>query len=235
MSSSSGLAAAKRRRGTTAQLQPGQSQQQQQQPEQSQQQQQPPVQLTIQQSIYMLSNRINMLENKLVESINNNALSSGETSPSSESENGENISKIEFNDVMTNIGSDMNELSQKMSTLNEFVTSVQNSYLGLHTAILDIQRRVNTTNTQPVTFSIDEINNVNDNSYNDTNSIVSDNDEHSDDCSINSITSNRLMVSEDVSADITSRLKKLNNHLSKPIPSENNDDTNNDIHESSSN
>ena len=221
MSSSSGLAAAKRRRGTTGQGQPGQGQPGQGQPgqgqqygqqqQQEQQQQQPPVNLTVSQSIYMLSNRINSLEGKLQDNIDNNINtndSNQNDEVSSSLNTDEFISKTEFNTVMTSIGSDMNDISQKMNTLNEFVTSVQNSYLVLNTAIFNIQQRISVGNIMSNdnnldSLSMNEVNSDSDDSYD------NDNNDNNDNNSENTTSA--------VSADITSRLKMLNKHLSSPI------------------
>ena len=205
MSSSSGLAAAKRRRGTTAQLQPGQSQQQQQQ-----QPPQPPVQLTVNQSIYMLASRINSLEDKLQDIIETN--DSNENDEVSSNLNTDDfISKTEFNNVMTNIGSDMNDISQKMNTLSEFVTSVQNSYLVLNTAIFNIQQRISVGNIISNdnimnSLSINEINSDSDASYDTDDNVNNANNDDNSESTTNA-----------VSEDITSRLKMLNKHLSIPI------------------
>lgn len=216
MSSSSGIAAAKRRRGTTAQLQPGQSQQQQQYGQQQQQQQQPPqppqppVQLTVNQSIYMLASRINSLEDKLQDIIETN--DSNENDEVSSNLNTDDfISKTEFNNVMTNIGSDMNDISQKMNTLSEFVTSVQNSYLVLNTAIFNIQQRISVGNIISNdnimnSLSINEINSDSDASYDTDDNVNNANNDDNSESTTNA-----------VSEDITSRLKMLNNHLSIPI------------------
>lgn len=205
MSSSSGIAAAKRRRGTTAQLQPGQSQQQQQQ-----QPPQPPVQLTVNQSIYMLASRINSLEDKLQDIIETN--DSNENDEVSSNLNTDDfISKTEFNNVMTNIGSDMNDISQKMNTLSEFVTSVQNSYLVLNTAIFNIQQRISVGNIISNdnimnSLSINEINSDSDASYDTDDNVNNANNDDNSESTTNA-----------VSEDITSRLKMLNKHLSIPI------------------
>ena len=208
MSSSSGIAAAKRRRGTTAQLQPGQSQQQQQQ--QPPQSPQPPVQLTVNQSIYMLASRINSLEDKLQDIIETN--DSNENDEVSSNLNTDDfISKTEFNNVMTNIGSDMNDISQKMNTLSEFVTSVQNSYLVLNTAIFNIQQRISVGNIISNdnimnSLSINEINSDSDASYDTDDNVNNANNDDNSESTTNA-----------VSEDITSRLKMLNKHLSIPI------------------
>ena len=205
MSSSSGIAAAKRRRGTTAQLQPGQSQQQQQQ-----QPPQPPVQLTVNQSIYMLASRINSLEDKLQDIIETN--DSNENDEVSSNLNTDDfISKTEFNTVMTNIGSDMNDISQRMNTLSEFVTSVQNSYLVLNTAIFNIQQRISVGNIISNdnimnSLSINEINSDSDASYDTDDNVNNANNDDNSESTTNA-----------VSEDITSRLKMLNKHLSIPI------------------
>ena len=212
MSSSSGIAAAKRRRGTTAQLQPEQQQygQQQQQQQQPPQPPQPPVQLTVNQSIYMLASRINSLEGKLQDIIETN--DSNENDEVSSNLNTDDfISKTEFNTVMTNIGSDMNDISQKMNTLNEFVTSVQNSYLVLNTAIFNIQQRISVGNIISNdnimnSLSINEINSDSDASYDTDDNVNNANNDDNSESTTNA-----------VSEDITSRLKMLNKHLSIPI------------------
>ena len=214
MSSSSGIAAAKRRRGTTAQLQPEQQQYgQQQQQQQPPQPPQPPVLLTVNQSIYMLSSRINSLEGKLQDIIESN--DSNENDEVSSNLNTDDfISKTEFNTVMTSIGSDMNDISQKMNTLSEFVTSVQNSYLVLNTAIFNIQQRISVGNIISNdnimnSLSINEINSDSDASYDTDDNVNNANNDDNDD--------NSESTTNAVSEDITSRLKMLNKHLSIPI------------------
>ena len=247
MSSSSGLAAAKRRRGTTVQQtgqiqtqqqqqqqqrqqQQGQQQQRQQQQGQQQQgqqqqgqqqqgqQQQPPQSLTVQQSIYMLSSRINNMEsqmNTIVDintTLNRSATDDTTTEINNNINTDEFISKTEFNDVMTSIGSDMNELNQKMTTLHEYVASVQNSYLGLNAAILDIQQRIkmdkNPINVPSVSLSIAEM---------DNNSSIDEDSDKNYDSENDNENDNENGPTIAVTTDITNRLKSLGSHLSRPI------------------
>ena len=234
MSSSSGLAAAKRRRGGT------QQNVQNIQQEEQVQQQQPVGALTVPQSIYLLSNRITTLENQLVQSVSyledqltqkatdnsltNNQLSDANRIISDNNNNGiqkqninadDFITKIDFNDVMTNIGSDMNELSQKMSTLNEFVLSVQNSYLTLNNTLLQLQNKATdlatNNNEENMSLVITEKSDLAD-----FTSIEEEKEEEEEE-EQEQISKDRGFVDSDedndtkevVSADITSRLKQL--------------------------
>lgn len=209
MSNSAANAAAKRRRGATQQPM-GQSQIQQQQ------QIAPPPTLSVPQSIYLLSNRITHLESQLQHAINSNNIGSVNDNNSTDNviinqavqqstestiNSDDFIVKSDFNDVMTSIGSDMNGLSQKMNTLNEFVVSVQNSYLGLNKAILDLQQKTDAinvveNNSLNVSENVSVLSNeeLEDNVSNDNGSIVEELDE---------------VPAQVVSADITSRLKML--------------------------
>jgi len=223
MSNSAANAAAKRRRGATQQ--PMTAGNQLNQPTTT-----TPT-LTVPQSIYLLSNRINQLEAQLHHAINSNAI--GEVNNSNTNENTiihENvqqvsspvtdtdnfIAKSDFNDVMTSIGSDMNGLSQKMNTLNEFVLSIQNSYLGLNKAILEIQQKatvLNDSNNISLDISNDNNNNLADfNATDNENEKDISNVEEEDNSNTGQST---LIVEEDeapsqvVAADITSRLKML--------------------------
>lgn len=205
MSNSAANSAAKRRRGATQQ-----PMSQSNQPNQSIA---APPTLTVPQSIYLLSNRINYLESQLQHAINNNTVGSvnevvsennvnvnNEVSSSNSSLNTDNfIIKGDFNDVMTSIGSDMNGLSQKMNTLNEFVLSVQNSYLGLNKAILEIQQQTTIlNNSDKISMNINEKNSLAD--FN--------NLDESEENSVN-IEEEEEAPAQAVSADITSRLKML--------------------------
>lgn len=218
MSNSAANAAAKRRRGATQQPM-SQSNQSNQSNQLNQQTTVTPT-LTVPQSIYLLSSRINHLEAQLQHAINSNAI--GEVNNNNTNENTiihENvqqvsspitdtdnfIAKSDFNDVMTSIGSDMNGLSQKMNTLNEFVLSIQNSYLVLNKAILEIQQKATVLNNS---------NNISLDISNDNNNLADFNaiDNEEDNSNVENTT---LIVEEEqapshvVAADITSRLKML--------------------------
>jgi len=227
MSNSAANAAAKRRRGATQQPM-SQSNQSNQSNQLNQQTTVTPT-LTVPQSIYLLSNRINQLEAQLHQAINSNAI--GEVNNNNTNENTiihENvqqvsspitdtdnfIAKSDFNDVMTSIGSDMNGLSQKMNTLNEFVLSIQNSYLGLNKAILEIQQKATVLNNSN-NISLD-ISNDNNNNLADFNAIDNEEDRSNVEEEDNSNVENTTLIVEEeqapshvVAADITSRLKML--------------------------
>lgn len=222
MSNSAANAAAKRRRGTTQQ--PMSQSNQLNQPNQ-------PITatptLTVPQSIYLLSSRINQLEAQLHHAINSNAI--GEVNNSNANENSivneevqtasstndtDNfIVKGDFNDVMTSVGSDMNGLSQKMNTLNEFVLSIQNSYLVLNKAILEIQQKANILN-ESTNISLDNSDN---NNLADFNAISNEDDVEDEKSNItliveegdSNIQEEEQAPSQVVAADITSRLKML--------------------------
>ena len=238
MSSSSGLAAAKRRRGGTQQ-----NVQNVQQEQEEVQEQQPAGALTVPQSIYLLSNRIAILETQLFQSVSylegqltqkatDNSLTNNQLSDTNRiiSDNNNNgiqtqnintddfITKIDFNDVMTNIGSDMNELSQKMSTLNEFVLSVQNSYLTLNNTLLQLQNKATdlatNNNEENMSLVITEKSDLADfTSIEEGKEEEEEEQEHEQE----QINKDRGFVDSDedndtkevVSADITSRLKQL--------------------------
>jgi hypothetical protein len=231
MSNSAANAAAKRRRGATQQ-----PMSQSNQSNQLNQQTTVTPTLTVPQSIYLLSNRINHLEAQLHQAINSNAIGEVNNNNTNENtiihENAQQVSspitdtdnfiaKSDFNDVMTSIGSDMNGLSQKMNTLNEFVLSIQNSYLGLNKAILEIQQKatvLNNSNNISLDISNDNNNladfNAIDNEEDRSNVKEEDNSnvEEEDNSNVENTT---LIVEEDqapshvVAADITSRLKML--------------------------
>ena len=243
MSSSSGLAAAKRRRGNV----PGQ----QGQPQQGQPQQVPT--LSVPQSIYVLSNRITNLEAQLQSSVtylenqltqvstNNTVINENKSNNSNEiiSENtnvvndGEFINKADFNDVMSSVGSDMNDLGQKMNTLNEFVLSVQNSYLTLNKILLELQSKASlledVTNdnekkntSDMMSLEIKEKNDLADfkkieEDAQSNNVDMSDmaNDTNVEKTFEDSDEENESNTQEVVSADITSRLKQLSIKSSK--------------------
>ena len=222
MSNSAANAAAKRRRGTTQQ-----PMSQSNQPNQPNQSIATPPTLTVPQSIYLLSSRINQLEAQLHHAINSNAI--GEVNNSNANENSivneevqavssandiDNfIAKSDFNDVMTSVGSDMNGLSQKMNTLNEFVLSIQNSYLVLNKAILEIQQKANILN-ESTNISLDNSDN---NNLADFNAISNEDDVEDEKSNItliveegdSNIQEEEQAPSQVVAADITSRLKML--------------------------
>ena len=108
-----------------------------------------------------------------------------------------------------------------MNTLNEFVLSIQNSYLGLNKAILEIQQKatvLNNSNNISLDISNDNNNladfNAIDNEEDRSNVKEEDNSnvEEEDNSNVENTT---LIVEEDqapshvVAADITSRLKML--------------------------
>ena len=222
MSNSAANAAAKRRRGASQQ-----PMSQSNQPNQPNQSIDTSPTLTVPQSIYFLSNRINQLEAQLYHAINSNAI--GEVNNSNANENSivneevqtasstndtDNfIVKGDFNDVMTSVGSDMNALSQKMNTLNEFVLSIQNSYLGLNKAILEIQQKANILN-ESTNISLDNSDN---NNLADFNAISNEDDVEDEKSNItliveegdSNIQEEEQAPSQVVAADITSRLKML--------------------------
>lgn len=222
MSNSAANAAAKRRRGASQQ-----PMSQSNQPNQPNQSIDTSPTLTVPQSIYFLSNRINQLEAQLYHAINSNAI--GEVNNSNANENSivneevqavssandiDNfIVKSDFNDVMTSVGSDMNGLNQKMNTLNEFVLSIQNSYLVLNKAILEIQQKANILN-EPTNNSLDNSDNSN---LADFNAISNEDPVENKKSNItliveegdSNIQEEDQSPSQVVAADITSRLKML--------------------------
>ena len=234
MSSSSANAAAKRRRGGVNTVEPQMNVNTNVAP-------QPPQTLTIPQSIYMLSDRINMLEQQMNERFENVMLMQSNTNTNNNTSSNEDtnemqeqtypddiVTKSDFNDVMSSIGSDMNEINRKMSVLNEFVLSVQNSYLLFNNNLLDLSNKVNalTCSNKQVSLEIHEdkhsnestsVNLTEKSTENNSNvSVPQNDDEENDDENYENENNGGNENNDDeeetaaiVSADITSRLKTL--------------------------
>lgn len=223
MSSSSANAAAKRRRGVPTNI--NQSFQSVNTP--VNRQQVGPT-LTTTQAIYMLSNRVSYLEEQLRNAVSNNVLTPSTNEFSQEfnnrmseinSDGKEYVFKDDFNQIMTSIGSDMNNMGDKVNSLQEFVMLVQNNYLTLNKICLELQERLNDSNTYT---HINDKNELADFKIEAEQKAEEGDIDEQDDEEVQNSNPITLSVNEkiEVKEDITDRLKKLSDKANETTSEE---------------